>query len=152
VFCIHQAVHGGAGPIYTCKCCILLPCYNAPRLCLQTQCTTIVFAICASRNPFTVQVRKPTNVVSTICDDRGEEPTYYGVTMSWHSHFCVLSHLCNMHINLCRWASPLPWFPPSITGQCRPQFHTHTSCMMFTCQHTSTSTGSQAHQRGVHHL
>jgi ATP citrate (pro-S)-lyase len=29
-----------------------------------------------------VQVRKPTNVVSTICDDRGEEPTYYGVTMS----------------------------------------------------------------------
>lgn len=28
------------------------------------------------------QVRKPTNVVSTICDDRGEEPTYAGVTMS----------------------------------------------------------------------
>ncbi len=28
------------------------------------------------------QVRKPTNVVSTICDDRGEEPTYGGVTMS----------------------------------------------------------------------
>ncbi|KAF6258546.1 citrate synthase-like protein [Scenedesmus sp. NREL 46B-D3] len=28
------------------------------------------------------KVRKPTNVVSTICDDRGEEPTYYGVTMS----------------------------------------------------------------------
>jgi len=27
-------------------------------------------------------VRAPTNVVSTICDDRGEEPTYYGVTMS----------------------------------------------------------------------
>jgi ATP citrate (pro-S)-lyase len=24
----------------------------------------------------------PTNVVSTICDDRGEEPTYCGVTMS----------------------------------------------------------------------
>lgn len=28
------------------------------------------------------QVRAPTHVVSTICDDRGEEPTYYGVTMS----------------------------------------------------------------------
>lgn len=28
------------------------------------------------------KVRKPTNVVSTICDDRGEEPTYAGVTMS----------------------------------------------------------------------
>jgi hypothetical protein len=28
------------------------------------------------------QVRAPTNVVSSICDDRGEEPTYYGVTMS----------------------------------------------------------------------
>ena len=24
----------------------------------------------------------PTNVVSSICDDRGEEPTYAGVTMS----------------------------------------------------------------------
>ena len=29
-----------------------------------------------------LQVRVPTNVVSTICDDRGEEPTYNGVTMS----------------------------------------------------------------------
>lgn len=28
------------------------------------------------------RVRVPTHVVSTICDDRGEEPTYYGVTMS----------------------------------------------------------------------
>lgn len=28
------------------------------------------------------KVRKPTNVVSTICDDRGEEPTYAGVSMS----------------------------------------------------------------------
>jgi hypothetical protein len=28
------------------------------------------------------QVRVPTNVVSSICDDRGEEPTYAGVTMS----------------------------------------------------------------------
>ncbi|KAI8471432.1 MAG: citrate synthase-like protein [Monoraphidium minutum] len=28
------------------------------------------------------KVRAPTHVVSTICDDRGEEPTYYGVTMS----------------------------------------------------------------------
>ena len=27
-------------------------------------------------------VRAPTNVVSTICDDRGEEPTYSGVPMS----------------------------------------------------------------------
>lgn len=27
-------------------------------------------------------VRVPTNVVSTICDDRGEEPTYSGVPMS----------------------------------------------------------------------
>ena len=29
-----------------------------------------------------VQVRVPTTVVSSICDDRGEEPTYNGVTMS----------------------------------------------------------------------
>lgn len=29
-----------------------------------------------------VQVRVPTHIVSTICDDRGEEPTYNGVTMS----------------------------------------------------------------------
>ena len=29
-----------------------------------------------------VQVRVPTNVVSSICDDRGEEPTYNGVDMS----------------------------------------------------------------------
>ena len=28
------------------------------------------------------QVRVPTHIVSTICDDRGEEPTYYGVSMS----------------------------------------------------------------------
>lgn len=28
------------------------------------------------------KVRAPTHVVSTICDDRGEEPTYCGVTMS----------------------------------------------------------------------
>ncbi|PNH09689.1 ATP-citrate synthase beta chain protein 2, partial [Tetrabaena socialis] len=28
------------------------------------------------------KVRVPTHIVSTICDDRGEEPTYYGVTMS----------------------------------------------------------------------
>lgn len=27
-------------------------------------------------------MRVPTNIVSTICDDRGEEPTYNGVTMS----------------------------------------------------------------------
>lgn len=29
-----------------------------------------------------LQVRVPTNVVSSICDDRGEEPTYNGVNMS----------------------------------------------------------------------
>ena len=29
-----------------------------------------------------MQVRVPTNVVSSICDDRGEEPTYNGVDMS----------------------------------------------------------------------
>ena len=28
------------------------------------------------------QVRVPTNIVSSICDDRGEEPTYYGADMS----------------------------------------------------------------------
>jgi hypothetical protein len=28
------------------------------------------------------QVRVPTNIVSSICDDRGEEPTYNGVDMS----------------------------------------------------------------------
>jgi ATP citrate (pro-S)-lyase len=28
------------------------------------------------------QVRVPTNIVSTICDDRGEEPTYNGIPMS----------------------------------------------------------------------
>ena len=29
-----------------------------------------------------LQVRAPTHIVSTICDDRGEEPTYAGVPMS----------------------------------------------------------------------
>lgn len=29
-----------------------------------------------------VQVRVPTTIVSSICDDRGEEPTYNKVTMS----------------------------------------------------------------------
>ena len=29
-----------------------------------------------------MQVRVPTNIVSSICDDRGEEPTYNGVDMS----------------------------------------------------------------------
>ncbi len=29
-----------------------------------------------------LQVRVPTNIVSSICDDRGEEPTYNGVDMS----------------------------------------------------------------------
>lgn len=28
------------------------------------------------------KVRAPTHIVSTICDDRGEEPTYAGVPMS----------------------------------------------------------------------
>lgn len=28
------------------------------------------------------QVRVPTHIVSSICDDRGEEPTYAGVSMS----------------------------------------------------------------------
>lgn len=28
------------------------------------------------------QVRVPTHIVSSICDDRGEEPTYCGVPMS----------------------------------------------------------------------
>lgn len=31
---------------------------------------------------WTPQVRVPTNIVSSICDDRGEEPTYNGVDMS----------------------------------------------------------------------
>ena len=37
------------------------------------------------------QVRVPTHVVSTICDDRGEEPTYAGVTMTslMTGDFCV---------------------------------------------------------------
>ncbi len=33
-------------------------------------------------HPSLPQVRVPTHIVSTICDDRGEEPTYNGVTMS----------------------------------------------------------------------
>ena len=32
--------------------------------------------------PHCLQVRAPTHIVSSICDDRGEEPTYAGVTMS----------------------------------------------------------------------
>jgi ATP citrate (pro-S)-lyase len=37
------------------------------------------------------QVRVPTHVVSTICDDRGEEPTYAGVTMTslMTGDFCI---------------------------------------------------------------
>ena len=36
-------------------------------------------------------MRVPTHVVSTICDDRGEEPTYAGVTMTslMTGDFCV---------------------------------------------------------------
>ena len=38
-----------------------------------------------------LQVRVPTHIVSSICDDRGEEPTYAGVTMStlMEGDFCV---------------------------------------------------------------
>lgn len=45
-------------PTALAKCSLLLPCCH----CLQ--------------------VRAPTHIVSTICDDRGEEPTYCGVSMS----------------------------------------------------------------------
>ena len=38
-------------------------------------------AVCI-QSPQHPQVRAPTHIVSTICDDRGEEPTYCGVTMS----------------------------------------------------------------------
>ena len=39
--------------------------------------------VCNSAFTHTVpQVRVPTHVVSSICDDRGEEPTYAGVTMT----------------------------------------------------------------------
>lgn len=36
-------------------------------------------------------MRVPTHIVSSICDDRGEEPTYAGVTMStlMEGDFCV---------------------------------------------------------------
>lgn len=36
-------------------------------------------------------MRVPTHIVSTICDDRGEEPTYAGVDMStlMEGDFCV---------------------------------------------------------------
>jgi len=36
-------------------------------------------------------VRVPTHIVSSICDDRGEEPTYAGITMStlMEGDFCV---------------------------------------------------------------
>lgn len=38
-----------------------------------------------------LQVRVPTHIVSSICDDRGEEPTYAGVTMStlMEGDYCV---------------------------------------------------------------
>ena len=37
------------------------------------------------------QVRVPTHIVSSICDDRGEEPTYNGVDMStlMSGDYCV---------------------------------------------------------------
>lgn len=34
------------------------------------------------RSPSVMQVRAPTHIICTISDDRGEEPTYGGVTMS----------------------------------------------------------------------
>jgi ATP citrate (pro-S)-lyase len=38
-----------------------------------------------------LQVRVPTHIVSSICDDRGEEPTYNGVSMTtlMEGDFCV---------------------------------------------------------------
>jgi hypothetical protein len=38
---------------------------------------------------YVLQVRKPTNVVSTICDDRGEEPTYAGTAGKPPPEICI---------------------------------------------------------------
>ncbi len=50
--------------------------HDSPGACSDPAC--LLLMCCAS----IVQVRAPTHIVSTICDDRGEEPTYHGVTMS----------------------------------------------------------------------
>lgn len=42
-------------------------------------CTCLTMLPCPAARS---QVRAPTHIVSTICDDRGEEPTYNGVSMS----------------------------------------------------------------------
>lgn len=49
------------------------------------------FVIMPSTPRAWLQVRVPTHIVSSICDDRGEEPTYAGVTMStlMEGDFCV---------------------------------------------------------------
>lgn len=63
------AVQVSAMPAYTCllTCHIILP---LPYLQLY------------SDKHAQMQVRVPTTIVSSICDDRGEEPTYNKVTMS----------------------------------------------------------------------
>jgi hypothetical protein len=44
--------------------------------------------------PMLSQVRKPTNVVSTICDDRGDEPTYAGELTPWQQALLAARQAC----------------------------------------------------------
>ena len=83
-----------------------------------------------------LQVRAPTHIVSSICDDRGEEPTYCGALPLWGQRACagLLVSGCGAPWGrweqrprlpaICRPASqlavprpplPLPWLPPGVT-------------------------------------
>ena len=49
---------------------------------MQVRVPTTIIIIITVIIIITMQVRVPTTIVSSICDDRGEEPTYNKVTMS----------------------------------------------------------------------
>jgi hypothetical protein len=77
------------------------------------------------------QVRKPTNVVSTICDDRGEEPTYAGARGCRSARFarCGAAVNVNMHA-----------LPPAVHRK-----HAHRVCVCVCGKHPG-------HSQSVTHL
>lgn len=68
-------------------------------------------------------MRVPTHIVSTICDDRGEEPTYHGVSMSEliEGDYGVVSR-------------PAPAMPPArVSRPCQPLLPAHVSHIPSPC-------------------
>jgi len=67
-----QTLRGSLGPGVKKACCTFCP--SAPTYSRPTPSSPVVLPL--------AQVRAPTHIICTISDDRGEEPTYCGVTMS----------------------------------------------------------------------